>query len=107
MGGAYNFRCSSQPEVPLQFAPDVFAPHGFISLECSHFDTCSGLIREVMAMQRKGKEGRANGDSVHEEKASELTEKRSECINLWLLMAGRVGKKCLSMLCPTTPLSDR
>ena len=58
----------------------MFAPHGFISLECSHFDTCSGLIREVMAMQRKGKEGRANGDSVHEEKPSELTERRSECI---------------------------
>ena len=29
-------------------------------------------------MQRKGKEGRANGDSVHEEKKSELTERRSE-----------------------------
>ena len=67
-----------EPEVPEQLGPDVFGPHGFISLECSHFGTCSGLIRKVMAIQRKGKEGRTNGDSVHEEKTSELTERRSE-----------------------------
>ena len=55
----------------------------------------------MMAMQRKGKEGRANGDSVHEEKPSELTERRSECI--WLLMAGRVGMKCLISVMPHLP----